>query len=51
MAATNIAATQPITEGTLAPAWPPSAITAHSAAKVPYMNTSEWAKLISRSTP
>ena len=51
IAATNIIATQKIDRPTLAAGWPPRSMTTHSAAKVPYMKTSEWAKLMSRSTP
>ena len=29
----------------------PIAVSAHTAAKLPHMKTSEWAKLIRRSTP
>ena len=51
MAATNIIATQKMTCPTPAPGRPPRSMTTHSAAKVPYMNTSEWAKLMRRRTP
>ena len=51
MAATNIIATQKMTCPTLPPALPPRSMTTHSAAKVPYMKTSECAKLMRRSTP
>ena len=51
MAATNIMAIQKITCPVLLPAVPPRSMTTHRAANVPYMKTSECAKLMSRSTP